>query len=166
MIFAPGQWSWSGYGSWIDRLIGRIENTSRHAEIFTPVGPNLAASQLHSWVWHAAAELWDQGHYREAVQKAATAVEEETQKRSIVATLAAPNCTNTRSIQMQVPVIDDCDSRRSMRRQQTENRHKPGSPHTRARGTSVAGVHKASAISLATTPVACQGRQRSSILPR
>ena len=45
------------------------------AEIVGPVGPRLSASQLHHDVWGAAASLWDDGHFRAAVQTAATALE-------------------------------------------------------------------------------------------
>lgn len=40
-----------------------------------PSGPTLAASGLHRGVWQAAAELWDDGHLRHAVQNAATFVD-------------------------------------------------------------------------------------------
>lgn len=45
------------------------------AEVAGPVGPRLAASQLHSVIWAAAAGLWDNGHFRAAVREAATALE-------------------------------------------------------------------------------------------
>ncbi|MCY4102088.1 MAG: hypothetical protein OXG55_02300 [bacterium] len=77
--FVSGTWSWSNRVRWVVRLIGILENRARHADIFAPPGPKLAASQLHPWVWNAATDLWDNGHYREAVQKAATAVEQQTQ---------------------------------------------------------------------------------------
>jgi uncharacterized protein Ymh len=40
-----------------------------------PVGPRLVASELHPAIWGAAARLWDDGHVRQAVQTAATALE-------------------------------------------------------------------------------------------
>jgi len=45
------------------------------ARITGPVGPRLSASELHPDIWGAAAGLWDNGHYRQAVQTAATALE-------------------------------------------------------------------------------------------
>jgi hypothetical protein len=45
------------------------------AEIVGPVGPRLVASELHPAIWGAAAKLWDDGHLRQAVQTAATALE-------------------------------------------------------------------------------------------
>jgi hypothetical protein len=45
------------------------------AEITGPVGPRLSASELHHVIWGAAAGLWDDGHYRQAVQTAGTALE-------------------------------------------------------------------------------------------
>jgi hypothetical protein len=45
------------------------------AEIVGPVGPKLVASELHPAIWGAAAKLWDDGHIRQAVQTAASALE-------------------------------------------------------------------------------------------
>ena len=78
-VYTRGMWTWSNRVHWVVRLIGILENIARDAEIFAPAGPKLAASQLHPWVWNAAIDLWEDGHYREAVQRAATSVEEHTQ---------------------------------------------------------------------------------------
>ncbi len=61
------------------RLIGIIENQELSARILGPAGPALAASGLHRWVWNAAVDLWDGGHFKQAVNAAAAAVEEQTQ---------------------------------------------------------------------------------------
>jgi len=45
------------------------------AEIIGPVGPRLSASELHHVVWGAEAGLWDDGHFRQAVQTASSALE-------------------------------------------------------------------------------------------
>jgi hypothetical protein len=45
------------------------------AEIVGPIGPRLSASELHPTIWGAAANLWDDGHIRAAVQTAASALE-------------------------------------------------------------------------------------------
>jgi uncharacterized protein Ymh len=45
------------------------------AEIVGPVGPRLSASELHAAIWGAAAALWDDGDFRQAVQTAASALE-------------------------------------------------------------------------------------------
>lgn len=44
-------------------------------------GPRLEASEFHPWVWQAARSLWETGHYREAVQTAATSVNAHIQDR-------------------------------------------------------------------------------------
>lgn len=44
-------------------------------EVVGPVGPRLSASDLHPTIWASAASLWDDAHYRAAVQTAATALE-------------------------------------------------------------------------------------------
>ncbi|MCY3806638.1 MAG: hypothetical protein OXG91_09115 [bacterium] len=78
MLMTAGMWWWSNRVGWVDRLIGILRNRTREDDVFTPAGPKLDAANLHRWVWHAATDLWDSGHYREAVQRAATAVEEQT----------------------------------------------------------------------------------------
>lgn len=45
------------------------------AEIVGPIGPRLSASELHPVIWGAAAALWDNGHCRQAVQTAGSALE-------------------------------------------------------------------------------------------
>ena len=62
-----------------NRLIGILERQEDFRQILGPAGPTLAASGLHPWVWHAVVNLWDGGHYKEAVNAAAAAVEEQTQ---------------------------------------------------------------------------------------
>jgi uncharacterized protein (TIGR02391 family) len=42
-------------------------------------GPVMAADQLHPWVWDAVRGLCEAGHYRQAVQAAATAISARTQ---------------------------------------------------------------------------------------
>ena len=61
------------------RLVGILEQRADYERILGPVGPTLAANRLHRWVWNAAADLWDGGHFDSAVHKAALAVEEQTQ---------------------------------------------------------------------------------------
>ena len=62
-----------------NRLIGTLERREEFKRILAPRGPALAARELHPWVWHAAVNLWDSGHYKQAVNASATAVEEQTQ---------------------------------------------------------------------------------------
>jgi len=52
-----------------------LANQEELAEIVGPVGPRLSASELHHVIWGAAAALWDNGHFRAAVQTAASALE-------------------------------------------------------------------------------------------
>ena len=52
------------------------------AEILGPVGPQLSASELHSVIWGAAAALWDDGYFPQAVQTAAKALEGLLQAKS------------------------------------------------------------------------------------
>ena len=58
--------------------LGGLPNSVRE-QILGPSGPLLAAEGLHKWVWHAAVNLWGGGHYKQAVNAAAAAVEKQTQ---------------------------------------------------------------------------------------
>jgi len=57
-----------------NELIGILESAEKRAAILGTQGPKLAAANMHPWVWGAAAQLWDDGHHREAVSKAASAI--------------------------------------------------------------------------------------------
>jgi hypothetical protein len=56
------------------QLAGLLSSMEETQQILGPVGPKLAAANLHPWVWNAAVNLWDDGHLREAVQAAAQAL--------------------------------------------------------------------------------------------
>jgi hypothetical protein len=58
----------------VEELSGILQGEDRRTQIFGLKGPKLQAARMHRWVWQAAAELWDGGHMREAVQAAATSV--------------------------------------------------------------------------------------------
>ena len=73
------RWELNGAINTTIRLVGILKNRDIEERIFGPIGPTLAASGLHPWVWHAAVNLWDGGHYKQAVNAAAAAVEEQTQ---------------------------------------------------------------------------------------
>lgn len=71
--------SWSTAHSAAVRLLGAIDQKATRDKIFGPQGPSLAAKGLHPWVWNAVIDLWDGGHYREAVLRAAATIEKQTQ---------------------------------------------------------------------------------------
>ena len=56
------------------QLAGLLGSIKEIEQILGPVGPKLAAANLHPWIWNAAVSLWDNGHRREAVQAAAVAL--------------------------------------------------------------------------------------------
>jgi hypothetical protein len=56
------------------QLAGLLSSLEEAERILGPRGPKLAAANLHPWIWNAAVNLWDDGHRREAVQAAATAL--------------------------------------------------------------------------------------------
>jgi hypothetical protein len=53
----------------------RLATQERMAEILRPTGPQLSTDNLHPTLWDAAAHLFDDGYYRQAVQTAAQALE-------------------------------------------------------------------------------------------
>jgi uncharacterized protein (TIGR02391 family) len=58
-------------------LRGQLRDSAEREEIIGVAGPRIAAADLHPTVWSAAARLWDGGHYRQAVESAATAVNDQ-----------------------------------------------------------------------------------------
>ena len=83
------------------------------AEIVGPVGPRLSAAELHPAIWGAAATLWDDGHYRAAVQTAATALEGLLQviagpsvSGENLASLFSPNDPTTGSPRLRLSGLD------------------------------------------------------------
>ena len=72
-------WRWVEVKEATQTLVGVLQNLNIREQILGPSGPTLAAEGLHPWVWHAAVDLWDGGHFKAAVNAAAAAVEEQTQ---------------------------------------------------------------------------------------
>jgi hypothetical protein len=54
------------------QAIGLLRTEEETAERLGPAGPKMRADDLHTVVWNAAAKLWSDGHYTEAVKRAAT----------------------------------------------------------------------------------------------
>lgn len=67
-------WLYTSIKTASQQLAGLLSSQDELERILGPHGPKLAAANLHPWVWNAAVSLWDNGHHREAVQAAATAV--------------------------------------------------------------------------------------------
>lgn len=76
-----GEWEWTSTREGLLRLRGMLTSQHEEQEIFGPSGPRLVARHLHPTVWNAAAELWDDGHRRAAIQAAGTAVDEALQAK-------------------------------------------------------------------------------------
>jgi hypothetical protein len=55
-------------------LLGAIRDRVELAENLGPQGPRLLGAQFHQWVWLPAANVWEIGHRRDAIQRAATSV--------------------------------------------------------------------------------------------
>lgn len=62
--------------------LGRLRTQAETAAMLGPVAPTMAADQLHPTIWRAASSLWDDGHYRAAVQKAATQLNADVQTKT------------------------------------------------------------------------------------
>ena len=75
------RWTFGGAITATDRLIGILEKREEYQRIFGSTGPTLAASHPHSWVWDAAADLWDDGYHEQAVEEAFKRVERRTQRK-------------------------------------------------------------------------------------
>lgn len=71
----PRRWEWATVHDGLLQLQGLLEHDRELTEILGPQGPQVAADDLHEWVWSAAASLWDDGYRREAVQAAATLID-------------------------------------------------------------------------------------------
>ena len=65
----------------VNRGLGILAERDEWEAKLAPDAPVLPADQLHPWVWDAARTLWDSGHFRLAVQAAATAVNAHTQTK-------------------------------------------------------------------------------------
>jgi hypothetical protein len=65
----------------VDRGLGILADRDEWKANLAPEGPVVPADQFHPWVWDAARTLWDSGHYRLAVQAAATAINAHTQTK-------------------------------------------------------------------------------------
>lgn len=61
--------------------LGRLRSDAETRAILGPTAPRMAADGLHQTIWNTAAPLWEGGHYRAAVQKAATQLNAEIQTR-------------------------------------------------------------------------------------
>lgn len=69
---------WATAHAATERLLGILDNEPLFGQILGPVGPTLSAQRLHKWVWKAAVNLWEDGHYQQAVLSAANAIEDQT----------------------------------------------------------------------------------------
>jgi hypothetical protein len=76
------------------QLAGLLDSMEEAERILGPVGPKLAAANLHPWIWNAAVDLWDDGHLREAVQAATQALFDH----HLPAKLGVPPRTSTRDV--------------------------------------------------------------------
>jgi hypothetical protein len=72
---------WQRHRQAMPRCLTLLERQDEIETALGPVGPKLSASELHPWVWNAAKLLWDDGHYRKAVEAAGQAVNVQTQAK-------------------------------------------------------------------------------------
>lgn len=72
-------WPWNAVRDATLHLIGLVKQQGAVEAMLRPQGPVLSAEGLHPWVWEAAADLWDGGHRREAIQKASSNVANQLQ---------------------------------------------------------------------------------------
>ena len=78
--FEESDWDWIEKAKVAsEHLIGDIDLITTYPEILGTAGPTLVAEGLHPWIWNAAVSLWDNGHYKQAVENAWNALVEKTQ---------------------------------------------------------------------------------------
>jgi hypothetical protein len=65
----------------LDRAIGLLAYYDERGKRSEPDAEGLPPDQFHPWIWDAASTLWASGHYRLAVQAAATALNAHTQAK-------------------------------------------------------------------------------------
>jgi hypothetical protein len=87
------------------QLAGLLTSVEEAERILGPVGPNLAAANLHPWIWNAAVDLWDDGHLREGVQAAAQALFE----RHLPAKLGVPAAQSAKDLASRAFLTDSTD---------------------------------------------------------
>jgi uncharacterized protein (TIGR02391 family) len=63
---------WSDGRDNVLRAIAMLRDQEEIEANVGPIGPVVAAGNLHSVVWDAAVKLWNDGHFGQAVQRAAT----------------------------------------------------------------------------------------------
>lgn len=66
---------------WALRAIGVYDLGAEARERLKPDSPDLAADQFHSWVWDAAAPMWNAGSTQESVGAAARSVNARLQQK-------------------------------------------------------------------------------------
>lgn len=72
-------WPWDAVRDATLHLIGVVKQQEAVEAMLRPQGPVLSAEGLHPWVWEPAADLWDGGHRRAAIQKASSNVANQLQ---------------------------------------------------------------------------------------
>jgi hypothetical protein len=61
--------------------LGRLKTDAETRKILGTTAPTMAADALHPTIWGAASSLWDDGHYGQAVQRAATFLNADIQDK-------------------------------------------------------------------------------------
>lgn len=56
------------------QAVGAVADAADADEYLGPAAPHLSAAHLHVWVWGAAQQHWESGHYRDAVLMAAKSI--------------------------------------------------------------------------------------------
>ncbi|NKS29287.1 restriction endonuclease [Rhodococcus hoagii] len=71
---------WAQHREACQRAMARLKRRAEIEEKLGDSAPRMTASGFHPWVWEPAKAMWKNGHYRAAIQQAATMVSLETQK--------------------------------------------------------------------------------------
>lgn len=65
-----------------EELIGTIDMMTKYQQILGPEGPASATRGLHPWIWDVAMNLWENGHYKQAVEQAWNNLVQHTQQKT------------------------------------------------------------------------------------
>lgn len=111
----PGLWGWADLERKVRMVLGAVREAERIDAMLGPQGPVVAVSGMHPEMAATSARLFDQGHYREAVLRAARNVNDMTKDKlevagadgvALVQQAWSPNPPQPNQPRLRVPGVD------------------------------------------------------------
>lgn len=81
MPSSPSRWPWHDLEQKARMVLGAVRESGRIEELLGPRGPALEVARMHRELSGTASRLFDQGHYRDTVLRAARTVNEMTRDK-------------------------------------------------------------------------------------